>query len=83
MPLLAPDFPGLRVHSRRPLGLVKLGFHFGRVGMRFLEVGCVSTSLTPWFALVPHSALGLNFTHATPEPLIFRSCAFIPEVPWV
>ena len=79
----APDFPELRVYSRGPLILVKLGFHFGRVSMRFVEVACVSTSLTRWFALVPQRAVGLTLMHATPAPLISRSCASIPEVPWV
>ena len=78
-----PDFPELRVYFRRPLGLVNLGFHFGRVGLRFVEVACVSTSITPCFALVPHSAMGLTLAHATPASLISRSCASIPEVPWV
>ena len=32
------DIPEMRVYSRVALGLVELGFHFGRVVMRFLEV---------------------------------------------
>ena len=53
----APDFPEFRVYSRYPLGLVHLGFHFGRVLMRFLEEACVTKRLTPYFALgPPHSA---------------------------
>ena len=51
----APNFPELRDYFRPPFSLVKLGFHFGRVLMRFVEVACVSTSLTPCFAHVPHS----------------------------
>ena len=64
----APYFPELRVYSRRPFGLVRLGFHFGRVVMRFVEVACVSSSLTPCFSLVPKSAVALTLTHATPAP---------------
>ena len=51
----APDFSELRVYYRTSMGLVNLEFHFGRVLMRFVEVACVSTSLTPCFAHVPHS----------------------------
>ena len=79
----APDIPELRVYFRDPSGLVNLGFYFGRIGMRYLEVACVSTSLTPWFAQVPHSEVGLLLTHATPTPLISRSCASISHVPLV
>ena len=75
------DFPELSVYSRRSLGLVNLGFHFARVGMRYLEVAWVSTSLTPWFAQVPLSAVGFILTHATPAALISRGCASIPEFP--
>ena len=77
------DLPELRVYSRGPFGLTNLGFHFGPVGMRYLEVACVSTILTPRFAHLPLSAVGLILTHATPAPLISRSCASIPEVLWV
>ena len=65
------------------MGLVNLGFRFRRVVMRYVEVACVSTSLHPWFAQVPQSAWGLSRTHATPAPVISRSCASIPEVSWV
>ena len=44
------DIPELRVYSRVALGLVKLGFHFGRVVMRFLEVACVRARVAPCFA---------------------------------
>ena len=77
----ARDFPELRVHSRGPLGIVNLGFLSGRVVMRFLEVACVRTSLHLCFALVPHGAVGLTLTHATPAPVISRSCASIPDLP--
>ena len=50
------DFPELCVYSRVPFGLVNLGFHFGRVVMRFPEVACVRAGLTPSFA---HVALTL------------------------
>ena len=79
----APDFPELRVNTRSPLGLVYLGFHFGCVLMRFLEVACVTKRLTPYFAPVPHSAQPVALRRATPAPLISRSCTSIPEVPWV
>ena len=79
----ALKLPELRVYSRGPLGLVNLGFHFGRVAMRYVEVACVSTTLTPWFAQVPQCAVGLILTYATPAPRISRSCASIPEVRWV
>ena len=79
----APNFPEFRVYSLGPFGLVNLGFHFGALGMRFVEVACVSTSLTPWLALVPNTAVGLTLTYATPAPLISRSCTSIPEVSWV
>ena len=45
----ARDFPELRVYSPIPLGLVHLGFHFGRVVMCFVKVARVSTRLTPFF----------------------------------
>ena len=77
------DFPELHVYSRGPVGLGNLGFYFGSVVMRFVEVACASASLTPCFAHVPHSAVGLTLTYATPAPLISRSWASIPEVPWV
>ena len=48
----APDFPEVRVYSESPSALVKLGFHFGRVVMRFLEVACVRARLTPCFTQV-------------------------------
>ena len=76
------DFPELRVYSKTPLGLVNLGFHFGRVVMRILEVACVRASLTPCFAHVL-TQVGLTLTHATPAFVISRSCASIPEPPWV
>ena len=41
------DFPELRVYSRSPLGLVNLGLRFGRFGMRYLEVACVSLTIHP------------------------------------
>ena len=46
----ARDFPEVRVYSQTPSALVKLGFHFGRVVMRFLEVAFVRARLTPCFA---------------------------------
>ena len=58
-----PDFSELRVYSRTPLGLVNLGFHFGRVVMRFLELACVRARVTPCFAFVPHGAVALTLTH--------------------
>ena len=76
------DFLELRVFPRRPFGLVNLGFHFGRIGMRYVEVACVSTSLTHWFPQVPQNAWGYIRTHATPAPVISRSCASILKVPW-
>ena len=48
----ARDFLEVRVYSQTPLALVKLGFHFGRVVMRLLEVACVRARLTPCFAWV-------------------------------
>ena len=79
----ARDFPELRVYFRGPLALVNLGFCLGLVGMRYVEVACVSRSLHPWFAQVPQSAWGLSRTHATNSPVISRNSASIPEVPWV
>ena len=79
----ARDFPELRVYSPGVLGLVNLRFRFGRVAMRYVEVACVSTSLHPWSAQVPQRVWGLSRTHATPSPVISRSCASIPEVCWV
>ena len=79
----ARDFPELRLYSLNPSSLVNLGFHFGRVVMRFVEVACVSTRLTPCFAHVAVTQVGLTLTHATPASVISRSCAFIPELPWV
>ena len=76
----ARDFPGLRVYSRGPQCLANLGFYFGRFVMLFVEVACVSTSLHPSLAYVLRSAVGLALTHATPAPVISRSCASIPEV---
>ena len=35
----------------RPLGLVSLGLHFGRVLMRYVEVAGVSSRLTPFVSL--------------------------------
>ena len=67
------DFPKLPLHSRGALCLVNLGFHFGRVSMSYVEVACLSTSLTPWFKQVPVCAVGLIRTHATPAPVISRS----------
>ena len=49
----ARDFPEMRVYSQSPSALVKLGFHFGRVVMRFLEVACLRGRLTSCFAQVP------------------------------
>ena len=83
MPLRRPEYPALRVQSRDALGTVKLGFYFGRVVMRFIEVTCVSRSLSHCFALVPHSAVGLTLTHATPAPALSLSCASTPEILWV
>ena len=77
------EFPELCVHSRTPLDLVNLGFHFGRVVIRFHEVACVRASLTPCFAQVPQSAWGFTLTHATPVVVTSRGCASIPKVPWV
>ena len=51
-------------------------------GKRFVKVECVRTSLTSSFAEVPQSAGGFSLTHATPTPVISRSCASIPKVPW-
>ena len=51
----ARDFPELRVYSPTPLCLVHLGFHFGRVFRRFVEVACVSTRLTPFFRTAYYS----------------------------
>ena len=79
----ARDFPELRVYSRGPLGLVNLGFQFGRVVIRFLEVACVRASLTTCLAHVLLTQVGLTLTHATPAPLISRSCTSIPDLPWV
>ena len=77
------DFPELRVYSRAPLGLVNLGFHCGRVVMRFLGVACVRAMLTRCFAVESRSAVGLTLTHATPASVISRSCASFPELSWV
>ena len=77
-----PDFSELRVYSQTFLGLVNLGFYFGRVVMRFLEVACVRASLTPFFAHGALTQVRLTLTHATPTSLICRSCASIPELPW-
>ena len=74
------DFPELHVYSRDSLGLVNLGFHFGSVVMRFVEVACVRARLTPCFAHVIHSAQPRTLTHASPAPLISRSFASIPEL---
>ena len=46
------DFTELCVYSRVAPGLVNLGFHFGRVAMRFLQVACVRARLAPCFAHV-------------------------------
>ena len=51
----AADLSELRVYYRTSMGLVNLEFHFSRVLMLFVEVACVSTSLSPCFAHVPHS----------------------------
>ena len=51
----ARDFPESRAYSRGPLGVVNLGFHFGRVGMSYGDMACVRTSLPPLFAQVPQS----------------------------
>ena len=75
----ARDLPELRIYTRSPLGLVNMAFHFGCVVMRFVEVTCVSTSPSPWFALVPQSAMGLTLTHATPAPVNSQSCETIPD----
>ena len=51
MPLRRPCFPGVaRLLPRLPLGLVHLGFYFGGVVMRFVEVAGVSTRLTAFFS---------------------------------
>ena len=47
---VARDIPELRVYCRGSLGLVHLGFHFGGVVMRFVEVAGVSTRLTAFFS---------------------------------
>ena len=80
MPLRRPLFPGVGVYSRSPLGLVNLGFYFRGVVMRFLEVACLREGLTPCFAHVPLTQVGLTLTLATPASLISRSCASIPEL---
>ena len=51
------------------------GIRFGRVVMCFVEVAGVSTRLTP------SSCTASTLTHATPSPVISRSCASIAEVP--
>ena len=66
-----------------PLGIVHLGFHFSRVLMRSMEVAGVSTRRTPSLAHVPHSAQPLTLTLATLPPVISRSFAPIPQLPWV
>ena len=68
------DFPALGIYSSTPLGLGKLGFRFGSVLMRFVEVAGVSTSLTPFSPLVR-----LTLTDGTPAPLTFQSCVSIPN----
>ena len=77
----ARAFPEVCVYSQTPSALVKLGFHFGHVVMRFLKVACVRASLTPYFAQGPESAWGFTLTHATPASVISRSCASIPKLP--
>ena len=47
---VARDFPELHVYCEVPLGLVHLGFDFGGVVMRFVEVAGVSTGLTAFFS---------------------------------
>ena len=56
--------------------LVHAGIHFSRVVMCFVEVAGVSTRLTPYTLAQPPT-----LTHATPSPVISRSCASIAEVP--
>ena len=46
LPLISRSFAS--IPQLTPLGLVNLGFHFGRVVMRFVEVACMSTRLTPF-----------------------------------
>ena len=77
------DFLEFRVYSRVALGLVKLDFYFGRVVMGFLEVTCVRASLAHCFAHVALAQVGLTLAHATTASVISRSCASLPELPWV
>ena len=51
----ARDLPELHIYSPIPLVLMHLGFHFGQVVMRFVEVPGVSTRLTPFFSTASHS----------------------------
>ena len=60
-----------------PMGLVKLGVHFG--GVPFAFGGSGRREYKPQ-ALV--SRMCLNLTHAIPALLIFRSCASIRELTW-
>ena len=65
----------VRDYSPTPLDyLVHPGILFGRVVMCFVEVAGVSTRLTPYLLTASHSP------HATPLPVISRSCASIAEV---
>ena len=42
----ARNFPEVRVHSRDSLALVNLAFHFGRVGIRYVEVALTHATST-------------------------------------
>ena len=58
---------------------MSLGFHFGRVLMRSVEVAGVNTSFNPCIAQVPQSALAVTLTQATPASVTSRSCVPIPK----
>ena len=55
--------------------LLHPGIRFGRVVMCFVEVAGVTTRLSPYTPAQP-----LTLTHATPSPVLSRSCASIAEV---
>ena len=67
----ARDFTELRVYSPTPLGLVQLGFHFGSVFRRFVELACVSTRLTPLFRTASDSHACHSGTRDFPELRVY------------
>ena len=64
------------------MGLVKLGFHFGGVPLRLVEVAGVSTSRKPCLSLVRLSECGGSHSHACHSgALVFSELRVYSQTP--